>query len=95
MQKMITFYHDKYIDMLKLSCSLANLANNCLQKPTDAKFFPLTEGHEDLLEEILEDFVGGPSIVFLFKAVICETFHRKSTNIFKSIVGIDASQLYP
>ena len=39
--------------------------------------------------------VGGPSIVFTRKAVVDETFIRKSTNLCKSIVGIDASQLYP
>ena len=39
--------------------------------------------------------VGGPSIVFTRKAVVDETFIRDSRNICKSIVGIDASQLYP
>ena len=38
---------------------------------------------------------GGPSIVFTRKAVVDETFIRKSSNRCKSIVGIDASQLYP
>ena len=35
------------------------------------------------------------SIVFTRKVVVDETFRRKSTNLCKSIVGIDASQLYP
>ena len=39
--------------------------------------------------------VGGPSIVFTRKAVVDETFIRNSGNFCKSIVGIDASQLYP
>ena len=39
--------------------------------------------------------VGAPSIVFIRKAVVGETFIRNSGNICKSIVGIDASQLYP
>ena len=34
-------------------------------------------------------------IVFTCKAVVDENFVRKSTNICKSIVAIDASQLYP
>ena len=42
-----------------------------------------------------EDVVGGPSIVFTRKAVVDETFIRKSTKICKSIVGIDVNQLYP
>ena len=43
MQKMIVFYHDKDIDMLKLGCTLPNLANISLHKSTDAKFYPFTE----------------------------------------------------
>ena len=39
--------------------------------------------------------VGGPFIVVTRKAVVDETFIRKSSNLCKSIVGIDASQLYP
>ena len=50
---------------------------------------------KDLLEKIREDVVGGSYIVFTRKAVADETFIRKSTNFCKSIVGIDASQLYP
>ena len=38
---------------------------------------------------------GGPSIVFTRKVVANETFIRKSNNLCKSIVVIDASQLYP
>ena len=39
--------------------------------------------------------VGGPSILFTRKAVVDETFIRQSSNLCKSIIGIDASQLYP
>ena len=81
--------------MLKLGCTLPNLANICLHKSTDLKFYPFTESAKDLLEKIREDMVGGPSIVFTRKAAVDETFIRKSTNLCKSIVGIDASQLYP
>ena len=95
MQKMIAFYHQKDFDMLKLGCTLRNLANICLYKSTDAKFYPFTEGDKGLLEKIREDVVGGPSIVFTRKAVVDESFIRKSTNICKSVVGTDASQLYP
>ena len=52
MQKMIAFYHNKDIDMLKLGCTLPNLANICLHKSTDAKFYPFTEGDKALLEKI-------------------------------------------
>ena len=38
---------------------------------------------------------GGPSIVFTRKAVVDKIFVRDSSNVCKSIVGIDASELYP
>ena len=34
--------------MLKLGCTLPNLANVCLHKSTDAKLYPFTEGDKDL-----------------------------------------------
>ena len=94
MQKMIKFYHNKGIDMIKLGCTLPNLANICLHKSTASKFYPFTESDKDLLEKIREDMVGGPFIVFTCKAVVDETFIRKSSNLCKTIVGIDASQIY-
>ena len=93
-QKTIEFYHDKGIEMLKLGCTLPNLANNYLHKSTDSKFYPFTESDKDLLEKIRENMVGGPSIVFTRKAVVDETFIRKSSSLCKSIVCIDANQLH-
>ena len=92
---MIEFYRNKGIDMLKLGCTLPNLANICLHKSTDSKFYPFTESGKDLLDKIREDMAGGPSIVFTRKAVVVETFIRKLSNLCKAIVGIDASHLYP
>ena len=92
---MITFHHGKDIDMLNLGCTLPSFANICLHKSTDANFYPFTEGNKYLLKKNREDVVGGPSIVFTREAVVDETFIRKSSNICKSFVGIDASQLYP
>ena len=95
MKKIIEFHHSKRIDMLKLGCTLPNLANICLHCSTNVKFYPFPEGDKDLLEKIREDMVGGPSIVFTRKAVVGQTRIRSSSNTCKSIVGIDASQLYP
>ena len=47
------------------------------------------------MQKTREDMIGVPSIVFTRKAVVDETFIWKSSNICKSVVGIDASQLYP
>ena len=95
MQKTIALYHEKDIDLLKLVFNLPNLANICLHKCTDTKYYPFTEGDKDLLEKVLEDIVGGPSIVFTRKAVVHENFFPKFYKILKSIVSIDASELYP
>ena len=79
--------------MLKLGCTLPNLANICRNKSTRAKIYPFAETDKDLLQKIRENMVGGPSIVFTRKAVVDETFIRNSRNFCKSIVGIDASRL--
>ena len=92
---MVQFYHQKEVDILKLRCTLPNLANICLHKSTKEKFYPFCESDRYLCEKIREDMTRGPSIVFTRKAVVDETFIRDSSNVCKSIVGIDASQLYP
>ena len=81
MQKLIAFYHDKDIDVLKLDCTLPNLANICLHKSTDAKFYPLTGGDKNVLEEGRKAVLDGSSIVFTRKVIVDETFLRKSNNI--------------
>ena len=81
--------------MLKLGCTLPNLANIYLHKSTNHKFFPFVESDKDLQDKIREDMTGGPSIMFTRKTVVDQTYIRNSKNICKYIVGIDASQLYP
>ena len=51
MQKRIAFYHHKDIDVLKLGCTLPNLANICLHKSTDAKINPFSAEDKHLLEK--------------------------------------------
>ena len=46
-QKNVDFYHHKDIDMLKLGCTLPKMAKFCLQKSTDAKFYPFMERDRD------------------------------------------------
>ena len=74
--------------MLKLGCTLPNLAKICLHKSTDYKFYPFFSSDSDLLEKIREDMTGCPSIVFTRKAVANETFIRNSKSLCKSIVGM-------
>ena len=77
MQKMMEFYHNKGIDMLKLGCTLPNLANICLHKSTNSKFYPFVEADKDLHDKIREDMTGGPSIVFTRKANCVSNLHSK------------------
>ena len=88
MQKMIAFYHDKDIDMLKLGCILSNLANICLHKSTDAKFYPFTEGDRDLLQKVREDAVGCRCIIFTRKAVVDETFFENQQTYANLLLGL-------
>ena len=95
MQKTIEFYHYKGIDLLKLGCKLPNLADICLHKPTNHKFYPLFEGDKGLCDKLGKNLTGGLSIIFTRKAIVDQTYIRNSSNVCKTIVRIDASQLYP
>ena len=75
---MMEFYHNKGIDMLKLGCTLPNLANICLHKSTNSKFYPFVEANKDLHDKIRKDMTGGPSIVFTRKAIVDQTYIRKT-----------------
>ena len=95
MQKMMEFYHNKGIDMLKLGRTLPDLANICLHRSSIHKLFPFVEADKDLHDKILENMTAGSSNVFTRKTVVEQTFIRNSENLCNSIVRIDASQLYP
>ena len=55
MHKMIEFYHNKGIEMLKLGYTLPNLANICLHKSTVSKFYPFTESDKNLIENVVDE----------------------------------------
>ena len=58
--------------MLKLGCTLPNLAKICQHKSTNYKFYLFCENNTDLCEKIREDMTGGPSVVFTRKALVDE-----------------------
>ena len=92
--KVIEFYHEKGLDMLKPECTI--LAKICLHKSTKHKICPFfTRGDKDFCEKIREGMTGDQSKVFKRKAVVDQTYIRKSSNVCKTIVGNDAIQLYP
>ena len=80
MRKIIKFYHNKGIDMIKLGRTLPNRANMCLHKSTNYKLYPFCERDKDFCEKIREYMTDGPSIVFTRKAVVDKTFIRNSSN---------------
>ena len=94
MQKKIAFKGDKHLDMLKLGCTLPKLANICLHNPTNVKFYTFTDGHRPMGKNSRRRRWWS-MYRFTRKAIVDETFIRKSKNICKSIVGIDISRLYP
>ena len=93
--EMTRFYHNKGIGLLKIGLTLLNLANIGLHKPSNYKFYPFFESDNDLCEKKREDLTDGPTNVITRKTVVDKTFIRNSSNVRKSIVGIDSSQLYP
>ena len=92
---MVEFHHNTGFDVLKLGCTLPNLAIICLHTSTSARFYPFTESDENSLSKVREDGVGEPSLVLTQETVVDETLNRKSTDVCKSIVEKDASQFYP
>ena len=95
MQKLIAFYHDKDIHMLKLGCTLPNLANICLYKSTDAKFYTFTGRNKELLEKVREEFVGGPSIVSTRKAVVDENLFECLQAYANLLLGLMPANYIP
>ena len=93
MKKVISFYHSRQVDMLKLGYTLPNLANRFLHLSTDAAFFPFCEKDKDYDNYIRKWLTGVPSIIFKRYAKVGEAKIRESENVCKSIVGIYASQL--
>ena len=95
LQKLMQFYHQKRIDMLKLGFTLPDLANRILHSSTSLKFFPFNQEDQRFDDYIREWLTGGPSIIFTRYAKVGSWRIKNSSNMCKTIVGIDASQLYP
>ena len=96
MQQLSELYHNTGIDIAEVGCTLAKLANICLNQSKDSKFYPFTETDKDMLEKIRQVMVGEPSTVFTSEAIVNKTFIStyQSTNQRKFFVGIDDSQHY-
>ena len=95
MLKMIAFYHEKDIQLLKLGCTLPNHANICLQKSTDANFYQFTEGYKDLSQKFRQDVVDGPSIVFIRKAAVDEILFESLQTYTNLLLGLMPANYVP
>ena len=100
MLKKIEPYHRRGFFTVKLGCTLSTIAIICRNKKVNIKFYLFTKTDKNLLEFIREPMLGGHSIFFNRKICSRWNFNTEpinlfqSTNLCKSIVGIDASQLY-
>ena len=94
-EKNINFCQVKTIHLLKLGCNWRKLTNNCLDDSTATSFCPFPERDYDLLEKVSEKMVDLLLVFSASKNMVGETRFRFSSSVCKSIVHIDASQLYP
>ena len=85
MKKMIGFYHQKEIDVLKFGCTLPNLANICLHKTTDSKFYFLPKATKNFWRRFVKTWLVVPPL----------TLHAKLwlTKLLSANQRICASQL--
>ena len=79
-----------FITRTKLTCSNLDVFFQIWQI-----FWPFYKMDRVLSKKTREFMTGGPSIVFRRRAVADKNFIRVSSNIGKSFVGTNASQLYP
>ena len=95
LQKMLQFYHQKVIDMLKLGFTLSNLANRIFHLSTSLKFFPFGQEDKSFDDYICEWLTGARSIIFKRYAKVRSSRIKICSKMCKTMVGTDACQLYP
>ena len=72
---------DHHKGIVKLGCTLTNLAKICLHKSRNHKCFPFVEADKDLNNTTREDMTGGTSFVFKRKPVFDQTHIRNSKQL--------------
>ena len=91
-QKM-QFYHQKGTDLLKLGFTLRSLANLIFHSSTSLKLFPFNQEDKSFDDYIRQLLTGAPLIIYTRYWKVGSLKIRNSSNMCKTIVGIDASQL--
>ena len=94
------FYQSKNLDLFKESFSVSGITKRYLfnQTPLDCFFSLIDKKNSDLHRLMLDQLVGGPSIVFKRLAVKNETFIKShlypNPKICQMICGYDVNSLY-
>ena len=92
-KKMVDFYEQHSIDLLKETLTLSGAANKILHRSNKGEgIFLFNFKNKDLYQKVRDNVVGGPSIVFSRYEKVNETSIDDVK--VKSIVGYDANALY-
>ena len=92
---MMVFNHDKGIDTLKLGCILPNLANICLHKSTDAKFYPFREGDKDLLKKIKKTLLVAHLLCLNAKQLLMKLLSESLQTYANLLLGLMSANFTP
>ena len=95
LRKMMQFYHQKGIDVLKLGFTLPNSANCIFHSSTSLKSFPFNQEDKNFDDYIREWLTGCPSINSTRYVKVGSSRIKNSFSMCKTKVGIDTSRLYP
>ena len=85
MQKLIAFYHDEDIDLLKLGGTSPNLANICPHKSTDANFYPLTERDKTYWKKLQKASLV-VHLSFLYAKQLLMKFSSQSVQMYANLL---------
>ena len=99
-EKCVVFYQNKGLDLFKQAFSVSGITKRFLfnQTPLDCFFLLIDKKNADLHQLMLDQLVGGPSIVFKRLAIKNETFIKShlypNPKICQTIKGFDMNALY-
>ena len=94
-KKRLHFTNNKDNNMLRLGCTLPNMANICLYKSTDAISYPFPDGYKNLLEKIREDDAGDPSNVFYAKQLLMKLSFESLQTFANLLLGLIPANYTP
>ena len=99
-EKCVIFFQSKGLDLFKQAFSVSGITKRYLfnQTPSDCFFSLIDKKNADLHQLMMDQLVGGPSLVFKRLAIKNETFIKShlysNPKICKNIQGFDANALY-